>query len=410
METKYNLNITTSGENGDNATTTITTSDANKLSDLLKLAGMSQAHPVALNVSPEEHMMPEEEHDAPCSGCGESPCGCGMTEGESWDNEPDEFVHSPEEVLKTGDDLHKVKKSYPPVAGGDNPMALESAENKLRGMYDEFIAESEEEVEEAITAKFRTKKEVPHRARKSLEKEEVEESDELVSPWAKAETVNEGHGWMKGYSKYHCKECGCQMHDSKPDCDCKHDCHDESGSWWEDKDGNGVPDVMESAEQQTMETNTMNMNDIRRLAGLKEQPVQAINEEAELLDNFLNKINEDEELKNALRNIWNGIKNAGKDPADRQDDLDRRIGAAAGETPNNVQIPSEEELNAMYPHRAPDGRRLKYPHGDIRNLFHSSPDSRDAGTDVVVPGGRVGKRLIDQPSSRPAGGGQSTGK
>ena len=241
METKYNLNITTSGENGDNATTTITTSDANKLSDLLKLAGMSQAHPVALNVSPEEHMMPDEEHDAPCPDCGGSPCGCGMTEGESWDNEPDEFVHSPEEVLKTGDDLHKVKKSYPPVAGGDNPMALESAENKLRGMYAEFIAESEEEseeeIEEAIKAKFRTKKEVPHRARKPIE---------------------EGDGWMKGYSKYHCKECGCQMHDSKPDCDCKHDCHDESGSWWVDKDGNGVPDVMESAD----------LSDIRKLAGI----------------------------------------------------------------------------------------------------------------------------------------------
>ena len=144
METKYNLNITTSGENGDNATTSITTTDANKLADLLKLAGMSQAHPVALNVSP------DEEHDMPCSTCGESPCGCGMSEGESWDNEPEATVHSPEEVLKVGDDLHKVKKSYPPVAGGDNPMALESAENKLRNMYDEFIAESEEEVEEAI--------------------------------------------------------------------------------------------------------------------------------------------------------------------------------------------------------------------------------------------------------------------
>lgn len=177
METKYNLNITTSGENGDNATTSISTTDANKLAELLKLSGMSQSHPIALNVSP------EEEHDAPCPDCGGSPCGCGMTEGESWDNEPEATVHSPEEVFKVGDDLHKVKKSYPPVAGGDNPMALESVENKLRNMYDEFIAESEEEVEEveeAIRVKYRTKKEVPHRARKSLEKEEVEEEVEEV--------------------------------------------------------------------------------------------------------------------------------------------------------------------------------------------------------------------------------------
>jgi len=286
METKYNLNITTSGENGDNATTTITTSDANKLSDLLKLAGMSQAHPVALNVSPEEHMMPDEEHDAPCSDCGGSPCGCGMTEGESWDNEPEEFVHSPEEVFKTGDDLHKVKKSYPPVAGGDNPMALEAAENKLRGMYAEFIAESEEEV--------------------------VEESNELVSPWAKTETVNEGHGWMKGYSKYHCKECGCQMHDSKPDCDCKHDCHDESGSWWVDKDGNGVPDMMESAEQQAKEKNTMNLNDIRRLAGLKEQPElpRMTNDQYKELAGYINQIDPtyaDYETRLHLNNLYDAI-------------------------------------------------------------------------------------------------------
>lgn len=46
-------------------------------------------------------------------------------------------------------------------------------------------------------------------------------------------------------SKYHCKDCGCQMHNCEPDCDCEHDSHDETGSWWVDKDGNGVPDVME---------------------------------------------------------------------------------------------------------------------------------------------------------------------
>ena len=52
---------------------------------------------------------------------------------------------------------------------------------------------------------------------------------------------------MKGHEKYHCKDCGCQMHNCKPDCDCKHDSHDEKGAWWEDKDGNGIPDVMEGS-------------------------------------------------------------------------------------------------------------------------------------------------------------------
>ena len=58
-----------------------------------------------------------------------------------------------------------------------------------------------------------------------------------------SETLSEGY--MKGYQNYHCKDCGCQMHVATPKCDCPHDCHDESGSWWRDKNGNGVPDIVE---------------------------------------------------------------------------------------------------------------------------------------------------------------------
>lgn len=61
------------------------------------------------------------------------------------------------------------------------------------------------------------------------------------------QTVQEGY--MKGYEKYHCKDCGCQMHNCKPGCDCSHDSHDEKGSWWVDANGNGIPDVMESTTQ-----------------------------------------------------------------------------------------------------------------------------------------------------------------
>jgi hypothetical protein len=52
-------------------------------------------------------------------------------------------------------------------------------------------------------------------------------------------------------SKYHCEDCGCQMHNCKPECDCSHDSHDETGSWWKDADGNGVPDAFESVEEMT---------------------------------------------------------------------------------------------------------------------------------------------------------------
>jgi hypothetical protein len=52
-------------------------------------------------------------------------------------------------------------------------------------------------------------------------------------------------------SKYHCEDCGCQMHNCKPECNCSHDSHDEKGSWWKDADGNGVPDAFESVEEMT---------------------------------------------------------------------------------------------------------------------------------------------------------------
>jgi hypothetical protein len=46
-------------------------------------------------------------------------------------------------------------------------------------------------------------------------------------------------------SDYSCEDCGDTMH--QPTTDCEHDCDDETGSWWKDKDGNGVPDSLEEA-------------------------------------------------------------------------------------------------------------------------------------------------------------------
>jgi len=46
-------------------------------------------------------------------------------------------------------------------------------------------------------------------------------------------------------SDYKCEDCGDTMH--QPTTDCSHDCDDETGSWWKDKDGNGVPDALEEA-------------------------------------------------------------------------------------------------------------------------------------------------------------------
>ena len=73
--------------------------------------------------------------------------------------------------------------------------------------------------------------------------EEIEGAfNELMGQFAdNDEDLDEGY--MKGYQNYHCKDCGDQMHTSTTGC--PHDCHDESGSWWRDKDGNGVPDIVE---------------------------------------------------------------------------------------------------------------------------------------------------------------------
>ena len=75
--------------------------------------------------------------------------------------------------------------------------------------------------------------------------EEIENAfDDLMGQFSERDSELE-EGYMKGYQNYHCKDCGCQMHVATPKCDCPHDCHDESGSWWRDKNGNGVPDIVE---------------------------------------------------------------------------------------------------------------------------------------------------------------------
>jgi len=42
-----------------------------------------------------------------------------------YDNEPDEEYKAIDDIIDTGDDLHKSKKAYKATQDGDNPMALE---------------------------------------------------------------------------------------------------------------------------------------------------------------------------------------------------------------------------------------------------------------------------------------------
>ena len=56
---------------------------------------------------------------------------------------------------------------------------------------------------------------------------------------------NFGEAEQLNASDYACEDCGDTMHN--PTTDCEHDCNDETGSWWKDKNGNGVPDSLEEA-------------------------------------------------------------------------------------------------------------------------------------------------------------------
>jgi hypothetical protein len=60
----------------------------------------------------------------------DSPCGMGEegVEEDSWDNSPDETYADTQTMTKDlSGGLNRQKKSYPKVAGGDNPMAVETS-------------------------------------------------------------------------------------------------------------------------------------------------------------------------------------------------------------------------------------------------------------------------------------------
>jgi peptidoglycan hydrolase-like protein with peptidoglycan-binding domain len=130
--------------------------DASEVADLVKLlqnAGMPQAGPVSdipmpkALPTPHDHdshdnmksmmTLMSEPEDAPCG----DDCGCEScaTEDTSeydavvseWDNSPEEEYGDISAVIPDGDDLHKSKKPYPAVDGGDNAMALESIKETL---------------------------------------------------------------------------------------------------------------------------------------------------------------------------------------------------------------------------------------------------------------------------------------
>ncbi len=59
--------------------------------------------------------------------------------GEDYENEPNEHYSSYSDMSRSGNDLNKSKKSYPKVAGGDNPMALkDKIKEELETFYQNY--------------------------------------------------------------------------------------------------------------------------------------------------------------------------------------------------------------------------------------------------------------------------------
>ena len=78
--------------------------------------------------------------DEPCPKCGKKHIGASACNDSienddeavaEYDNEPDEQYGSIDDVIDSGDDLHKSKKAYAATQDGDNPMAVEDEEETL---------------------------------------------------------------------------------------------------------------------------------------------------------------------------------------------------------------------------------------------------------------------------------------
>ena len=123
------------------------------LIDMMKNAGMNDAKPVTPDMMPIRTDMerlrdivdgPKDMDDLkpgmqddPCPKCGKKHLGASSCMDDiemddeavaEYDNEPDEQYGSIDDVINTGDDLHKSKKAYAATQDGDNPMAVEDGD------------------------------------------------------------------------------------------------------------------------------------------------------------------------------------------------------------------------------------------------------------------------------------------
>ena len=126
------------------------------LIDMMKNAGLKDAGEVGADMMPPRQDMerlrdivdgPKDMddlkpgiQDEPCPKCGKKHIGASSCNDSiemddeavsEYDNEPDEQYSSIDDVIDSGDDLHKSKKAYAATQDGDNPMAVEDEEETL---------------------------------------------------------------------------------------------------------------------------------------------------------------------------------------------------------------------------------------------------------------------------------------
>jgi len=142
------------------------------LIDMMKNAGLKDAEPVGPAMMPMRRDMerlrdivdePKDMddlkpgmQDEPCDDCGKQHVGASscMDDVEAddeavaeYDNEPDEEYKSIDDVINSGDDLHRTKKAYPAAQDGDNAMAVEDEEDTLeQSIRDELYAKIQEKM------------------------------------------------------------------------------------------------------------------------------------------------------------------------------------------------------------------------------------------------------------------------
>ncbi len=142
------------------------------LIDMMKNAGLNDAEPVGPAMMPMRRDMerlrdivdePKDMddlkpgmQDEPCDDCGKQHVGASscMDDAEvddeavsEYENEPEEEYKSIDDVINSGDDLHRSKKAYPAAQDGDNAMAVEDEEDTLeQSIRDELYAKIQEKM------------------------------------------------------------------------------------------------------------------------------------------------------------------------------------------------------------------------------------------------------------------------